>query len=83
VTTHERLICKCGGEVGLVRLNPETLVLGHRVNPRNNRHAVRLARASLTALDRAALPEPASPFRDGSTAMRRRESRPVERVGRS
>jgi len=43
----ERIVlrCTCGGEVGLVRLNPETLALEHRQNPRNNRHMVRLARS--------------------------------------
>jgi hypothetical protein len=39
------LHCRCGIEVGIVRLNADTLALGHRVNPRNNRHAVRLARS--------------------------------------
>lgn len=44
--TTEQLVCKCGIEVGIVRLNAETLTLGHRVNPRNNRHPVRLSRSA-------------------------------------
>lgn len=43
------LRCTCGVEVRLVRLNPETLTFGHRINPRQNRHAVRLARAAAGA----------------------------------
>ena len=45
----ETLRCRCGIEVGIVRLNPETLRLGHKVNPKNNRHAVRLARDAAVA----------------------------------
>ena len=41
------LICAvCSREVRIVRLNARTLALGHTTNPRNQRHAVRLAPAA-------------------------------------
>ena len=42
--TTDTLVCKCGIEVRIVRLNPQTTALGHVRNPRNGSHYVRLAR---------------------------------------
>lgn len=55
MTTEPMVLrCTCGVEVRLVRLNPETLTFGHVRNPRQNRHAVRLARsATASPLGRA------------------------------
>ena len=38
----DTLRCRCGGEVAIVRLNPELLTLGHVRNPKDKHHAVRL-----------------------------------------
>lgn len=40
----ERLFCRCGIEVAVVRLNATTLTFGHRQNPKDKHHRVRLAR---------------------------------------
>jgi len=42
--TRERLFCKCGKEVGVVRLNGRTLAFGHKQNPGPKHHVVRLAK---------------------------------------
>lgn len=42
--SEERLFCRCGIEVRIVRLNGERLGLGHTTNPKSAHHYVRLAK---------------------------------------
>lgn len=58
----ETLTCRCGIEVRIVRLTPNVLGLGHVTNPRQNHHAVRLARS---VDQRQPRPHDAVPSRDG------------------
>ena len=43
--TADKLYCRCGGEVRIVRLTPRYLSLGHVRNPKDQHHIVRLARS--------------------------------------
>ena len=54
--TTDTLVCKCGIEVRIVRLNPQTTALGHVRNPRNGSHYVSLARAAADSSSRATAP---------------------------
>lgn len=60
----ERLFCTCGIELGLVRLNADTVVLAHRVNPKNRRHYPRPA--SRSGQDTRRVPVALAPARIGA-----------------
>jgi hypothetical protein len=79
--TAERLYCRCGGEVRIVRLTPRYLTLGHVRNPKDQHHVVRLARSGPAPAifedggnpGRSEVPE----LRRGAEAPQRREVQAV------
>lgn len=79
--TAEKLLCRCGVEVKIVRLNRELLALGHVRNLAQNHHAVRLSRAAAVSTTREEVDVPQrQPRPVGRTNSRPVRARRVDRV---